>query len=83
MGQINVYFPEDLEKKIRERAEKENKSLSAVIIEITKNELKPRNYPASFWKALQTSAPRDFLNDFVHEKLSAETLTEPESFDSE
>ncbi len=77
MGQINVYFPEDLENEIRARAEKENKSLSAVIIEITKKELKPMDYPSSFWKALQSKTP----DDFVYEQLSAASLTERESFD--
>lgn len=77
MGQINVYFPEDLEAEIRTRAEKENKSLSAVIIEITKKELKPSTYPASFWNALKTKAP----NDFAYERLDPKSLKERESLD--
>jgi plasmid stability protein len=72
MGQINVYFPEDLEKEIRSRAEREQKSLSAVIIEITQKELKPSELPASFWEAVGSIKE----DEFIIEKLPLRELSE-------
>jgi hypothetical protein len=77
MGQINVYFPEDLEAEIRLRAEKQRKSLSAVIIEITKKELIPDAYPDSFWAVVGSLKNEPFAVDH----FGPDELKEPDSFD--
>ena len=77
MGQINVYFPDDLETEIRKKAEKENKSPSVVVVELTQKQLQSNEYPQSFWDAFGALSKVHFKI----EKLKHSDFEERESFE--
>jgi metal-responsive CopG/Arc/MetJ family transcriptional regulator len=48
MAQLTIYIPEELERKIRERAEREGKSLSAFIADLTREAVAPDAWSEAF-----------------------------------
>lgn len=48
MAQLTIYIPDELEQKIRERARREGKSLSAFVAEIARSAVAPDAWSESF-----------------------------------
>lgn len=48
VAQLTIYIPDELEQKIRERATREGKSLSALVAEITRAALDPDAWSQAF-----------------------------------
>jgi metal-responsive CopG/Arc/MetJ family transcriptional regulator len=48
MAQLTIYIPEKLERKIRERAEREGKSLSAFVADLTREAVAPDAWSTAF-----------------------------------
>ena len=60
MAQLTIYIPDELERKIRERAEHEGKSLSAFVADITRQAVEPDAWSRAFLD-LYGSWEGDFL----------------------
>ena len=53
MGQMNIYFPDELEEMIREKAKEENRSISALVVDLAEKQLQRKNFSPEFWKAIK------------------------------
>jgi len=49
MSQLNIYVPKDIEKAIRSQAKKENKSLSAYLMDVVKDHLRHDKWQKGFF----------------------------------
>jgi hypothetical protein len=48
MAQLTLYVPDEIEKELRRAAKRAKKSLSAYVVELARQKLKPAKWPASF-----------------------------------
>lgn len=64
MGQLNVYVPKELEKKIRKEAKQKGKSVSAFVLDALREKIEPRTWSAPFLAMLEKGGlSEDFPND--------------------
>lgn len=59
MGQLNVYVPDDLEKKIKAQAKCEGKSVSAYVVDAVRQRIEPEGWSPEFLSLLG-SEPTEF-----------------------
>ncbi len=45
MAQVTLYFPDELEKQLRRAAKRAKKSLSAYVVDLTKERIAPARWP--------------------------------------
>ncbi len=48
MAQLNLYIPDELEEKIREKAQKEGKSISAFVADLVNENISPTEWTKDF-----------------------------------
>ena len=61
MGQKNIYLPADIEEAIESKAKREKKSVSAVVVELIKNQLQPHQFSDSLWKLVGSIDDSSFV----------------------
>lgn len=54
MAQLNVYVSDELEKKIKDQAKREKKSVSAFVLDAVKTKIEPGTWSPAFLKLLET-----------------------------
>lgn len=54
MGQLNIYVPDDLEKKIKKRAKIEGKSVSSFVLNALKDKIEPDGWSPEFLAMIST-----------------------------
>lgn len=54
MAQLNIYVPDDLEEKIRRKAQREGKSVSALVVEAVRQEVEPASWSREFLALLES-----------------------------
>ena len=45
MAQVTIYIPDDLERELRKRATRTGKSLSSVVVDLARRQLRPGGWP--------------------------------------